>query len=246
MKPNPQKKSRSGLKGLILAAGALAITAGAAHAKDLPNLYIIEEESSINFVGCSKNEPLFKGIITVKNDGGGRAKRLVVTPLLAVYVPTALDLKDERRWLNSFAPGEIQSKDFELGKGTVKSGRNFTPQTTRITNFDARSIAFQQKALYVLGYGPRDFDGIKGPITRRAIRKFQQDLGNKQTGTLSREERYVLLRRASKGLIDEGIFKTEIRDTPVTVYAVVDPYNKITELDETDNIMVRKFDVDCR
>jgi hypothetical protein len=246
MKRTSDKKSRSSFKKLLMAAGALAVTATVAEAKDLPNLFIIEEESSINFVGCSKNEPLFKGIIAVKNDGGGRAKRLVVTPLLAVYVPTALDLKDERRWLNSFAPGEIQTKDFEIGKGTVKSGRNFTPQTTRVTNFDARSVRFQQKALFVLGYGPRDFDGIKGPITRRAIRRFQSDIGNKQTGTLSREERYTLLRRASKGLIDEGIFKTESRDTPVTVYAVVDPYNKIAELDETDNIMVRKFNVDCR
>ena len=171
---------------------------------------------------------------------------MVVTPLLAVYVPTALDIKHEVRWLNSFAPGEIQTKDFAAGKNTVKEGRNFTPQVTRITNFDAASVLFQQKALYVLGYGPKDFDGIKGPITRRAIKRFQQELGNKQTGTLNKEETYILVRRASQGLIEEGILKTEIKDNPVTVYAVVDPYNKIKELDETDNIMVRKFKVNCQ
>lgn len=229
----------------LLAASAALFTSAAAFAKDLPNLYIIEEESNIEFVGCNAREPMFKGVIAVKNDGGGRAKRLVVTPLLAVYVPTALDIKDEVRWLNSFAPGEIQTKDFAAGKGTVKKGRNFTPQITRITNFDASSVQFQQKALYVLGYGPRDFDGIKGPITRRAIRKFQKAVGNKQTGTLNREEKYILVRRASRGLIDEGIFQTEVRENPVTVYAVVDPYNKIKEIDETDNIMVRKFRVNC-
>lgn len=225
-------------------AGACAFTSTAG-AKDLPNLYIIEEESSIEFVGCDARQPMFRGVIAVKNDGGGRAKRLVVTPLLAVYVPTALDIKDEVRWLNSFAPGEIQTKDFAAGRNTVKEGRNFTPQITRITNFDAASVRFQQKALYVLGYGPRDFDGVKGPITRKAIRAFQAALGHKRTGTLNREEKYILVRRASRGLIEEGILKTEIRDNPVTVYAVVDPYNKIRELDETDNIMVRKFKVNC-
>jgi len=229
----------------LITAGAVSLTAGAALARDLPNLFIIEEESSIEFVGCNAKEPMFKGIIAVKNDGGGRAKRLVVTPFLAVYVPTALDIKHEVRWLNSFAPGEIQTKDFAAGRNTVKEGRNFTPQITRITNFDAASVKFQQKALFVLGYGPRDFDGVKGPVTRGAIKKFQNDLGNKQTGTLSKEETYVLVRRASDGLIEEGIFKTEVRDNPVTVYAVVDPYNKIKELDETDNIMVRKFRVNC-
>ncbi len=229
----------------MIAVSAVTLTTGAALAKDLPNLFIIEEESSIEFVGCNAREPMFKGIIAVKNDGGGRAKRLVVTPFLAVYVPTALDIKHEVRWLNSFAPGEIQTKDFAAGKNTVKAGRNFTPQITRITNFNAASVKFQQKALFVLGYGPRDFDGVKGPVTRGAIKKFQKDLGNKQTGSLSKEETYILVRRASDGLIEEGIFKTEVRDNPVTVYAVVDPYNKIKELDETDNIMVRKFKVNC-
>jgi hypothetical protein len=245
MKLNLSIKSLASFKTLAMAAGLACLSAGVAHAKDLPNLFIIEEESSIQFVGCDKREPLFKGIIAVKNDGGGRAKRLVVTPLLAVYVPTALDIKHEVRWLNSFAPGEIQTKNFAAGKGTVKRGRNFTPQVTRIKNFDAKSVKFQQKALYVLGYGPKDFDGVKGPITRGAIKKFQKDLGNKRTGTLSRVETYTLVRRASQGLIDEGIFKTEVKDNPVTVYAVVDPYNKIKEIDETDNIMVRKFNINC-
>lgn len=238
-------KHLNSIKTIIAIAGAAFISIGTAQAKDLPNLFIIEEESNIDFVGCEKKQPLFKGIIAVKNDGGGRAKRLVVTPLLAVYVPTALDVKDEVRWLNSFAPGEIQTKEFAAGKNTIKQGRNFTPQITRIKNFDASSIKFQQKALYVLGYGPKDFDGVKGPITRGAIKKFQKSLGNEQTGTLSRSETYTLVRRASAGLIEAGIFKTEVKDNPVTVYAVVDPYNKIKEIDETDNIMVRKFNIDC-
>ncbi len=238
-------KTLQTFKSLIVAAGAVLVAATAAEAKDLPNLFIIEEESNIEFVGCEKKQPLFQGIIAVKNDGGGRAKRLVVTPFLAVYVPTALDIKHEVRRLNSFAPGEIQTKEFAAGKNTIKQGRNFTPKVTRIKNFDATSIAFQQKALYVLGHGPRDFDGVKGPITRGAIKKFQKSIGNKPTGTLSRPETYTLVRRASQGLIEEGIFRTEVRDNPVTVYAVVDPYNKIKEIDETDNIMVRKFNIDC-
>ena len=238
-------KVKTGAAALI-GAGVLSLTASAAMAKDLPNLTIIEDQSSIEFVGCSTKQPMFKGVIAVKNDGGGRAKRLVVTPLMAVYVPTALDIKDEVRWLNSFAPGEIQTKDFSAGARTVKAGRNFTPSVTKITNFDAGSVEFQQKALYVLGFGPKDFDGIKGPITRGAIKKFQKSLGHDQTGTLSQEETYTLVRRASAGLIKEGIFKTEKKDNLVRVYAVIDPYNKIQELDETDNIMIRDFKVDCQ
>jgi hypothetical protein len=52
MKRTSDKKSRSSFKKLLMAAGALAVTATVAEAKDLPNLFIIEEESSIEIANA--------------------------------------------------------------------------------------------------------------------------------------------------------------------------------------------------
>ncbi|HET6238234.1 MAG TPA: peptidoglycan-binding domain-containing protein [Acetobacteraceae bacterium] len=45
-----------------------------------------------------------------------------------------------------------------------------------------------QAALRRLGYDPGPVDGIFGPLTRAAIRRFQQDLGEKPTGSLTGEQ----------------------------------------------------------
>jgi hydrogenase-4 component B len=45
-----------------------------------------------------------------------------------------------------------------------------------------------QAALRRLGYDPGPEDGIFGPLTRAAIRRFQQDVGDKPTGSLTGEQ----------------------------------------------------------
>lgn len=45
-----------------------------------------------------------------------------------------------------------------------------------------------QEALHRLGYDPGPVDGIFGPLTRAAVRRFQQDIGAKSTGVLTADE----------------------------------------------------------
>jgi hydrogenase-4 component B len=45
-----------------------------------------------------------------------------------------------------------------------------------------------QAALQRLGYDPGPVDGVFGPLTRAAIRRFQQDRGDQATGSLTGEQ----------------------------------------------------------
>ncbi len=45
-----------------------------------------------------------------------------------------------------------------------------------------------QQALHQLGYDPGPVDGVFGPRTRGAIRRFQRDIGAKPTGSLTAQE----------------------------------------------------------
>jgi peptidoglycan hydrolase-like protein with peptidoglycan-binding domain len=45
-----------------------------------------------------------------------------------------------------------------------------------------------QDALYRLGYYKGEADGVFGPLTRAAIRRFQRDISTVMTGRLTAEE----------------------------------------------------------
>jgi peptidoglycan hydrolase-like protein with peptidoglycan-binding domain len=51
-----------------------------------------------------------------------------------------------------------------------------------------------QEALYRLDYYQGHVDGIVGPLTRAAIRRFQHDIGAEMTGYLTAEEANRLVR----------------------------------------------------
>jgi peptidoglycan hydrolase-like protein with peptidoglycan-binding domain len=59
------------------------------------------------------------------------------------------------------------------------------PAEADMTDADRRQI---QDALRRLGYDPGPVDGVFGPLTRAAIRRFQQAIGADPSGSLTAEE----------------------------------------------------------
>ena len=90
-----------------------------------PDLIVLADQVdlTVNPKGCDVNEELFSGTIGVKNIGDGRADRLIVEPIVSVWIPEMLDLKDDKLVPNSMAPKEIFSTDVHIGKGKIKAGR---------------------------------------------------------------------------------------------------------------------------
>ena len=66
------------------------------------------------------------------------------------------------------------------------------PAEGGMSESDRRQI---QEALRRLNYYHGPIDGIFGPLTRAAIRRFQQDVGVDSTGSLTAEEANRLIRR---------------------------------------------------
>jgi peptidoglycan hydrolase-like protein with peptidoglycan-binding domain len=59
------------------------------------------------------------------------------------------------------------------------------PDEARMSRADRLGV---QEALRRLGYYKEGVDGIFGPGTRAAIRRFQGDIGDEKTGRLTAEE----------------------------------------------------------
>jgi Putative peptidoglycan binding domain len=65
-----------------------------------------------------------------------------------------------------------------------------TPAEAHMSEADRRQA---QQALHRLGFYQGHVDGIFGPLTRAAIRRFQQDIGAESTGFLTPDEATRLL-----------------------------------------------------
>jgi peptidoglycan hydrolase-like protein with peptidoglycan-binding domain len=59
------------------------------------------------------------------------------------------------------------------------------PAEAAMSDADRREV---QEALHRRGYYRGPVDGIFGPLTRAAIRRIQQDIGTKPTGSLTADE----------------------------------------------------------
>jgi peptidoglycan hydrolase-like protein with peptidoglycan-binding domain len=59
------------------------------------------------------------------------------------------------------------------------------PEEAAMSDANRRQI---QETLHRLGYYQGPVDGIFGPLTRTSIRRFQQDIGTKPTGSLTADE----------------------------------------------------------
>ena len=90
-----------------------------------PDLIVLADQVdlTVNPKGCDVGEELLSGTIGVKNIGNGRADRLIVEPIVSVWIPEMLDMKDDKLVPNSMAPKEIFSTDVHIGKGKIKAGR---------------------------------------------------------------------------------------------------------------------------
>jgi len=125
-----------------------------------PDIVVLPDQTELTVGGCGVNDELISGTVGVRNQGKDRAERLIVEPIVSVYIPEMLDMMDNKLVPNSLAPKEIFSTDVHIGKGKIKTGR-----------------------------------GLVG------LRK---------------------------------------------VYVVVDPYNKIAESNEQNNLLVRELKFDCK
>lgn len=125
----------------------------------LPDLVVLSDKAltRLEAGGCEKNDPLITGVVALRNQGNARAKSLLITPIVATYIPEMLDLKDERVDPNSLNVGEIMTKDVTAGKGVEKRNRglkgprtvyivvdpyNKIAESNEINNIEKRTITF--------------------------------------------------------------------------------------------------------
>ena len=88
-----------------------------------PDLIVLPDQTELTVGGCGVNDEVISGTVGVKNQGNDRAERLIVEPIVSVWIPEMLDMKDDKLVPNSMAPKEIFSTDVHIGKGKIKTGR---------------------------------------------------------------------------------------------------------------------------
>ena len=88
-----------------------------------PDIVVLPDQTELTVGGCGVNDELISGTVGVRNQGRDRAERLIVEPIVTVYIPEMLDMKDDKLVPNSLSPKEIFSTDVHIGKGKIKSGR---------------------------------------------------------------------------------------------------------------------------
>ena len=145
-----------------VAPAVAATPAPAAIAAHGPDLIVLPDQTvlTVNPKGCDVNEELFGGTVGVKNQGDLRADRLIVEPIVTVWIPEMLDMKDDKLVPNSLAPLEIFSTDVHVGKGRIKAGRglvgkrkvyimvdpyNRIAETNELNNLLVREMVFNCK-----------------------------------------------------------------------------------------------------
>lgn len=250
---------RAGLGG---AAAAVVLALGSTAASALPDLVINTSDSVIQAGGCSKDEPLVTGRVAIKNQGTDTADVNVAERLtrsmLVVYVPENIDMIDKRPERSKLEPFDQQGIAFELARGIVKRGRNFTaPDATEYAyttsssssayyDSDTDRVKAIQSALLEIGFDPQGIDGQIGTRTRTAIRDFQESIGETRTGVLTLSQERLLYEKAG---VSDGSSSTvggAHGETKVRVYVSVDPYNLVEESNEANNLWSFTVTVDCK
>lgn len=284
------------LTGVTLLMAGLFFMPHMVSAKDLPDL-VITNDSRIPLQGsCKTGEPLWKGIIAIKNIGNAPAKFSSSTAAvlegigktsngedstLVVYVPQNIDLLDKKTLRSELSPLDQKGVEIEIGTNRVKRCRFFNkPPRIRIAHdrYDPgyrtgdnagrnyygananRRVRSLQQALINQGYPLPKYgvDGNYGSETSKALREYYKDRGQRipayaygNTISSSNLDR-VLAELGVNELDSAGSGGGEVctagarsSDVHVTIYAVVDPYNKIEELNEANNSATFTVNIDC-
>lgn len=244
----------------------LAASLSGAPAVAKPDLVIIEEDSMIEFLSCELRQPLARGRITIKNIGEDTSRgRLgvltrVARSLLAVYVPEHLDLMDTGTERSALDPNEQASIQVTIGRGSLKEGRFLGGIAELPSDLDDSSellidalssgeLRELQRALRALGHYRGIVDGVASPQVEDAIAAFQDSIGADPTGRLTLAETRTLAADSGRQLAivaGDGSEVTVARRVPVTLFAVVDPYNVVDESDESNNLVRFTGEITCR
>lgn len=256
--PRLALKTLAGVSSLAL---TLAVSAQIVHAQ--PDLVIEKKDSQLDFVSCNEGEPLVKGRMVMRNEGDSDANLRQAEDLfrsfIAVYVPENIDLIDKGRKRTKMEPREQRAVDVEVGRGKVKTGRNYNAfgGGSSSTGFPSgndwlknkkkyeKEIKQVQQVLvdfgYYLGDSGKNKDGVDGawgPASKRALSKFQKRRNLKKTdGNWNDETAKEVASQSGGGSTGPSNIKDDQGRTKITVFAVVDPYNLIDESNEANNIV---------
>ena len=247
----------------------IALSASAHLAQAQPDLVIERSDSELEFVSCDKSQPLAKGRIVIRNEGDSDANLRQAEDLfrsfLAVYNPENIDLIAKEKKRTKMEPREQRAIVVEVGRGKVKSGRNyngvpgadgdgssysgrFADVREDLSDDEVKTI---QQFLTDRGYNVGGVDGAWGGKTTRALASFQKVAQLSQTdGEWDAESGAAItkfLDSSGGGAVVSG--PTNVKDedgkTRITVFAVVDPYNLIDESDESNNIVAYTGWLNC-
>ncbi len=193
---------------------------------------------------------------------------------LVVYVPQNIDLLDRKRLTSPLAPLDQKGIGIEIGTNKIKRCRFFNKPpkidyaNRRFSRYDDDDddeydvVRRRVKALQIFLIEWRDdslpkygVDGSYGSETSRALRAYYRA---KDLEVSPYAEGNTISIKGLDRVLDElgvedystsssKICTTGARsdDVNVTVYAVVDPYNQIEELNEANNSATFTVNIDC-
>ncbi|MEO1206795.1 MAG: peptidoglycan-binding protein [Pseudomonadota bacterium] len=244
------------------AAGGLVTilaTVSALSAQAQPDLVINKADSKIDFISCEESQPLVEGRIVIRNEGSSdanlRSAKDLFRSFVAVYVPENIDLIDKDAKRTKLEPREQRTVKISVGRGKQKAGRNYNafraagaaiggydPDILQDDEIYAEKIqAFLQSRGYAL-----TVDGDWGSGSKRALRAFQANVGLDATGEWDRETAKQIEKLAGVSTtIEYANVKNANGETRIRVFAVVDPYNLISESNETNNVVAYEGYLKC-
>lgn len=252
------------IAGMIAPAGAAAQSASPPR----PDLRILVEESTVEIIGCAENQPLATGVIIVKNEGNAPARRGTggsVVTFVTVYTPQVIAFRDDKSEFNVLAPREAAAIPFSIGDNARKVGRFFNrpiisgPTPTNLLEVELLKpdeVRDIQRALQSFGLYELKIDGVYGPGTRQAVRRFTQlrgerpirdilTIGLAETLEDVAKTRLRVLDRLSPARGGGGPIAAPTGPVKIEIFAVVDPLDRVAESNEQNNLAIFTREVDC-